>query len=383
MSEKTRVVTSSQRESGIELLKIIAIFFVVISHVCQSVGQKPTQLPELYPKLINLSAATENIHYLVLAFFRHFGVLGNNIFIACSFWFLSSSVKTKWNKVFTMLADIWVISVAFLFIYKCLGEPLSKTLVTKCFFPTLYSNNWFTTCYILVYMIHPFLNIIINNITQKTHAVLCIVSLTLYCGIGFFKSGLLYSSNLVLFIILYFLMGYMRKYMQNWFDKKKHTVILLMAGLAGMLGMLLINNYLGLHDNAYHYKLLQWNVNNNPFLIMMAVALFHIFRQLKFKNPCINYIAGCSLIVYVIHENILFRSFTRVRIWANLLERFGRDTVVLQMFAYAVLLFAAAVLAAVIYQYFIHGIVKWVAKYVESFIIKVVDGLAAVVMKLK
>ena len=383
MSNKTKAVTSLQRESGIELLKILAIFFVVISHVCQSVGQKPAQLPDLYPKLINLSAATENVQYLILAFFRHFGVLGNNIFIACSFWFLCSSVKTKWNKVFTMLGDIWVISMAFLFVYKCMGEVLPETLVTKCFFPTLYSNNWFTTCYILIYMIHPYLNLIISNINQKVHAVLCMVSMTLYCGIVFFKSGLLYSSNLVLFIIVYFMIAYMRKYMQEWFNKKKHNIILLIIGFAGMLAMMLINNYLGLHFAAYRNKLLGWNVNNNPFLIMAAVALFHMFRQLKFKNVCINYISGCSLIIYVIHENILFRSFTRVRIWANLLERFGRDTVVLQMFCFAVALFVAAVLVSVIYQYFIHGIVKWVAKYAETFIIKVMDGLSAAVMKLK
>ena len=61
MSKKAKSATPVQRESGIELLKILAIFFVVISHVCQSVGQKPAQLPDLYPKLINLSAATENI----------------------------------------------------------------------------------------------------------------------------------------------------------------------------------------------------------------------------------------------------------------------------------------------------------------------------------
>ena len=268
-------------------------------------------------------------------------------------------------------------------VYKCLGESLSETLVTKCFFPTLYSNNWFTTCYILLYMNHPYLNIIINNITQKTHAVMCTISLALYCGVVFFENGLLYSSNFVLFIIVYFMVAYMRKYMQGWFDKKKHNVVLLIIGLVGMLGMMLLNNYLGLQESVYRYKLLRWNVNNNPLIIMTAVAMFHLFRQLKFKNSVVNYVAGCSLIIYVVHENILFRSFTRVRVWANLLERFGRDTVVLQMFCYGIILFVAAVLVSVIYQYFIHGIVKWVAKYVESFIINIIDRVSMAVMKIK
>ena len=171
--------------------------------------------------------------------------------------------------------------------------------------------------------------------------------------------------------------------MQGWFDKKKHNVVLLIIGLVGMLGMMLLNNYLGLQESVYRYKLLRWNVNNNPLIIMTAVAMFHLFRQLKFKNSVVNYVAGCSLIIYVIHENILFRSFTRVRIWAGLMERFGRDTVVLQMFCYGIILFVAAVLVSVIYQYFIHGIVKWVAKYVESFIINIIDRVSMAVMKIK
>ncbi|MBP3611186.1 MAG: acyltransferase family protein [Lachnospiraceae bacterium] len=383
MGKKKRSNIAPKRESGIELLKIIAVFFIVISHVCQSVGQKPAQLPELYPKLMNLNAATTNLQYLVIAFFRHFGVLGNHIFLACSFWFLCNSSKAKLNKIVTMLGDVWVISVLYLFIYTCLEENLSKTLMTKCFFPTLNGNNWFITCYLLVYMIHPFLNLIIRNISQKTHAVICIVSLGLYFGVVFVKSGLLYSSNLVLFIVIYFLVAYMKNYMQNWFNKKKHSLILLVCGLTGMLGLLLLYNYLGLHVEAYRYKLLNWNVNNNPFILMTALALFHLFRQLKFKNSFLNYIAGCSLIIYLVHENILFRSFTRVRIWTELLEHFGRDTIVVQMFGYAIVLFLAAVLVSVLYQYFIHGIVKWLANYVETFAAKVLDGFAAAVMKLK
>ena len=179
MSKKTMSAASETRESGIELLKIIAVFLIVISHVCQSVGQKPTQLTELYPKLISLGTATENIQYLILAFFRHFGALGNHIFIACSFWFLSSSVKVKWNKVITILGDIWVISIIFLSIYAYLGEPLSKSLIIKSLFPTLYANNWFATCYILIYIIHPYLNHIHNQRKAGNIVNSCILNLYL------------------------------------------------------------------------------------------------------------------------------------------------------------------------------------------------------------
>lgn len=74
-----------KRESGIELLKIVAILFIVINHVCQTLGEKPLELIQLASELIDASMATTNIQYIIIAFFRHFGSLGNNIFLACSF----------------------------------------------------------------------------------------------------------------------------------------------------------------------------------------------------------------------------------------------------------------------------------------------------------
>lgn len=79
------------RHSGIELLKVIAVALIVLSHVCQSVGQFPSELPEYAGLLIDSSQVTTNFNYLLIGFFRYFGPLGNNIFLVCSFWFLVES----------------------------------------------------------------------------------------------------------------------------------------------------------------------------------------------------------------------------------------------------------------------------------------------------
>lgn len=69
------------RASGIEMLKIFAIFFVVISHVVQTLAESEG----VYR--INLTLATTNLQYLVLSVLRYSGMLGNSIFFVCSAWF--------------------------------------------------------------------------------------------------------------------------------------------------------------------------------------------------------------------------------------------------------------------------------------------------------
>lgn len=72
----------TDRRSGVELLKIIAIFLIVISHVTQSLENESLQ-----SGIIHLGQATTDIQILILTLLRQAGALGNNIFFISSAWF--------------------------------------------------------------------------------------------------------------------------------------------------------------------------------------------------------------------------------------------------------------------------------------------------------
>ena len=81
----TYVLKKTERESNIELLKILALFLIVISHVTQTLGNMPNNsliIDKGY--FINVLTATNNLQFFVLILFRHFGALGNMIFFVCS-----------------------------------------------------------------------------------------------------------------------------------------------------------------------------------------------------------------------------------------------------------------------------------------------------------
>ena len=103
-----------QRESGIELLRLIAMFLIVIFHVFLSVsngGNECSELPEYTARFFDANLATTKSYVLWIDFFRHFGALGNDIFFICSFWFLCGSNNFKLKKIVTMIMDVWCISV--------------------------------------------------------------------------------------------------------------------------------------------------------------------------------------------------------------------------------------------------------------------------------
>ena len=142
------------RDSGIESLKIIAIFIIMISHITQTLTVVTPDF-SYFEAVADVSIATTDVQTIVLLIFRHFGILGNNLFFICSAWFLLKSTAYNKRKWFFMLAEIWSISVIILSItYFLRHGNIPTDLLIKCVFPTLYANNWYMTCYLIFYMIH-------------------------------------------------------------------------------------------------------------------------------------------------------------------------------------------------------------------------------------
>lgn len=112
------------RESGIELLKIIAMFCIVLSHVVQTLCSENAFIP-YQDYLLDLTASTTNIQHFVLIIVRYFGALGNSIFFVSSAWFWLSSSGFNKRKWLFMLVEIWAVSILILAItYIPLGGNL-------------------------------------------------------------------------------------------------------------------------------------------------------------------------------------------------------------------------------------------------------------------
>lgn len=374
---------AKQRQSGIELLKIIAMILIVTGHIIQTLGSAEiVYYPTDY--IFHYENASTNIQSLILSWMTIFGAQGNLIFFTCSAWFLLESKAVNVKKIMTMLADVWIINVVILIILKIGGWfDISGKDIIKSIFPNTFANNWYITCYILFYLIHPMLNRIIKSCSQKELLTTNLVALTLYYDFGYIKGSLFFVSNLILFVVIYFLIAYMKQYLPVFCKSRKWNLVILAVGVAGTPIMILLTNILGLHISLFQDKLTHWGSNSSPFLLLTAIALFNLFRKNNFINPTINKMSSFSLLVYIIHENLLLREYVRPLAWIYIHNTFGYSYVLLWVLILAALIFAGALALSFLYSISIQRIVHKVSNSMYTRLITVYEKILPILLKIQ
>lgn len=346
------------RKSSIELLKIVGILLIVISHVVETLHVSNNYIA-MNDFILDISTATTNIQYLILAIFQYSGSLGNSIFFVCSAWFLLDSDKSDAKKILHMLMDVWTVSIIILivvYVIKCGAVPLE--LVIRQIFPTTFENNWYITCYLLFYPLHTFLNLIIKKIDQKTLLKITLVMLGLYVGVNFIISGSFFWSKLVLWVALYFAIAYMKYYLADIANKVSFNILVLGISCVGLIGLVCLTNFLGLHIEIFSLSLLKWKSNCNPFLILIAISMLNIARNVHFESKIVNYVSSLSLLIYIFHENQLLKIFYRPQMWSFVYHQFGYDYILIWMFILVVIVFLFGLIASIVYKHTIGKIVS-------------------------
>ena len=128
--------TKNKRKSGVELLKIIGIFLIVISHVIQTLGSDKLAIVGFNDYFLNVGLPSSNPQHFILGMLSYSGALGNAIFATCSFWYLQDKKQTNVQKMFRMLLEIWVISITWLLVTVIFTDiNLTSDYIIKSIFP--------------------------------------------------------------------------------------------------------------------------------------------------------------------------------------------------------------------------------------------------------
>ena len=350
MSNKCLGIKKSNRVTGLELLKFIGIFLIVICHVVSTLGSDKLQLIGYNDYFLNIALPTKNIQHFVLGMLTYSGILGNAIFLISSIWFLLDKEKTNGQKIFRMVCEIWFISVVWLLVTICFTNiNLTKDYIKQSLMPTYHFNNWFLTYYIVLSLIFPFLNIIIKNITKRQHLIISIVLFICYIVLPF-KRSFPFANELILWISVNFIIGYFKTYCIDICNNIKLNRIILISNILIQFLLILGANIISLSNIDKFIPLTNWLNNFNVFIYIIAFSAINIYRNKQFHSNTINYLASFSMLVYIIHENLIFRDFYRPVIWQFIHDNFGYNLVLLWALLYSILLFILSLLLSVIYK---------------------------------
>lgn len=365
------------RDSGIELLKIFAMMIIILYHVVQTLTYQKTNGNPLF----DFTMTGQGVTITTISTLLYNGTIGNSIFFACSAWFLVDSDKVNKRKILNMILNVWIVSIIALVItYTIRHGSIRPLLIIQNLLPTTYQNNWYVTCYILFYAIHPLLNQLINGMDKQQHFRIVFAMISIYYIWSFFISlfcgAYFFGNEFVLWIVLYFVIGYMKKYMSEFNGSFKKNILLLAIGIIGNYGLIFGTNALKLVSGFFADKLQFWNRGNNPFIIIMTISLVNIAKEVKWKNTAVNYISSLTLFIYVIHENWFVRSYLRPYMWQQIYDYFGYDHILIWIVAMTLGIFIVSTLLAALYKSTIH---KLVLKYSD----KIYDKICPIYRKLE
>lgn len=379
-------MSGTKRQSSIELVKITAMFLIVLSHVCMILAD-----PELMGEyVIDLRYATTDIQRLVLIIFRYCGTFGNVFFLVSSAWFLvrDGSVGINGRRVLRVMIHVFVFSVGFLIAFLLLGSgEVSRSLIIKSFLPTTLSNNWYITCYILLLCIHSYLNKLLFSLKKREMLILSSLLFSLYFVLSTvfapFEGTLFFTSEIVVFVAVYCIIAYLKIHLAETISQPTFARAMVLLGGFGLLAQIIFMDILGLYVPGFAGSMMAFKKITNVFLLLLVVGIFLKLRKSHFYMPAVNYLSGLTIYIYISHENILIRNITRPRIWKMMIDRFGTGYLPIQALVFALALFVASLAISVLYKSLLEKIINKISDYIFERLSKSINCSLEKILALK
>lgn len=285
----------------------------------------------------------------IIQILYNLGQIGNDIFIVCSCWFLVDSVEAKGEKIATLCGDAFFVSVFSLVIFSIVGYRFPTRYFIQQFIPVMNGNTWFLSCYILLYAIHPLLNIIISKLNKKQLCSFSTCLFVMYCCIYFVmqNAGFFYS-KIIGFITIYYITAYVKKYLIWNIRNTKTSLILIISSVVCMVGINIFSNYVTMKTGEGLFN--RWNSFINPLFLAMAFGGLGIALNGKFSNKIINYISSLSLLIYISHANSIMYNCVRFDFFQFVLENYTYSNLLGWCFVYFGILLIYGVIFALVYK---------------------------------
>lgn len=289
-----------ERKSNIELLRIIAIVLIISFH---------------YVFKSNFKFEELSINSFIVKSFYMFGELGVNLFILITGYFMVSG-KFSIKKLICLILEVNFYHTLSVIIGQKLGIIQLDTIkdYIMMFFPIINNKYWFITAYIIIYVLSPYLNILIHNMKKKEYQRLILILLLLWSVIptifGIFHNtteNILFYSRLIWLIIMYLIGAYIKLYPIEMLSKKRNSISCAILSFMTMIISIIIMykfrnilKKLGTTEIAYFWH------PNTILMFCLSISVLEIFLNIKMKSiKIINIMASTTLGIYMIHDGVL------------------------------------------------------------------------------
>lgn len=278
------------RSSNFELLRIIAMMAIVLSHyhffLGEIMSEDPTSVMSIYHYTIGMG-----------------GKIGINCFMLITGYFMCVK-DISMRKYLKLLSQVYFYNILIQGIFLVLGNiPLNIDSLLDIIFPfRMLHMDSFITDFFWFYLFIPFVSILIRNMTRQQHLRLITLSLVMFIGYntlngrhGFYVT----ICPVTWFAILMLVASYIRLYSPKRMELKPYIwggvfLILVLCAIVSII----IFAYKGTYPRTLFADA------NSILGFSIAFSLFMMCRNLKIPyNKWINLYGGAAFGVLLIHSN--------------------------------------------------------------------------------
>ena len=312
----------TKRQSNFELLRIFAMFMIILHHI------------QVHGSQVLLTADSgyfaQPIIYLRLLVFEigvPLGRIGNGLFIMISGYFMNANDHIDTGKIAKkLLLQLGFATVVLLianFVWNTFPESGTLSLSASAI-GEFNSGWWFIGYYFSIIVLA---KLFLNGFTAKLSRsqfkmlLLTILALSQFGWSGTLLESLATGLRVLAIGIFYFLLGgYIARY--NPF-KNLRTYALILA-IAAAYAVRFLSQYNIVSESIDSFikagsagvlnfkQSVQGCSNYDITAVIIAICIFELFRRLKIQNNAvINFAAKSTLMIYLIHDNDFYRSIFR------------------------------------------------------------------------
>lgn len=289
------------RNSNVEILRIVSLLLIIFGHFTWHTHWNLNNDPLLLKTMIHS--------------FWIGGKLGVDIFVLISGYYLVNSYFKPKSFIRTwLIAYFYAIIILFGAIISGVINVGFQDIVKTILMGSTGYISWFVTAYLIMYLLSPFINVVLRALSRNQYRMLLIVFIlisslqTVFHNTAVGTNG--YDASWLL--IIYTFGAYIRLYPSDFeFRKLFYSVSLLVSLMLSVISVGFLDyiqdTYLNSNNPTFYARLIN---GTSPVQLFSAVMIFLLFIKRKpFTNARINRIASTTFAIYLMHDNILISNW--------------------------------------------------------------------------
>ena len=282
------------KESNLELLRIVNMLLIIAHHLA-----------------VHTSFTFENVHIKYIVYFLSLGgKIGVNSFILLT-GYLIIDKKINLKNLYRIWIDVLFYLIVIQVFFYFFDKNYMSYDINLLLFPITY--YWFIKTYFIMTVLLYFLKF---NYSDKKNYFKFIIIFTIFWSVipPIFDTNLEYS-NVLWFILLYFIGGYIKLYVKK--IKNNYWYLCGSIFFYFLIFIRTINSPSVFEENQY---IITRYIGMDDFFVLLAsIFLILFFSNLDVSyNKYINIVSSTTFGIYLIHDNGSVRSF----LWNNYFRLF-------------------------------------------------------------